>query len=275
MQIDGRFSGSPTFLEEVSGLDDAAVLALAEESELDARRVDRRKLRLAVHFAERRVVTDVLDAARWTDADRRDIDESIGADGTPLIAAGCVEQLAVAIGVSARTAMQLVSDGLDLAYRLPKVNARVERLEVAPWRARRIAVATHSLSQEAAAWVDAKLAPVADECGPVRIDRLVTEAAARFDPVEQAEAEDEARAAWDVRLDHYTGPVWGGTSRLEVIGDTATLTKVHDLVAAKAHELLDPDVPAVLQPLGERKVAALGLIADGAAPPAGPPPTST
>src|SRR5689334_25303435 len=108
MKTDHVFSGSPAFLDEVGGLDDAAVLALAEESEVEARRADRRKLRLAVHFAERHVVSDVSEAAHWTDADRRDVEESIGGDGTPLIAAGCVEQVAVALGVSARSAMQLM-----------------------------------------------------------------------------------------------------------------------------------------------------------------------
>ncbi len=85
----------------------------------------------------------------------------------------------------------------------PPDRCRVEELRIAPWRARRIANLTHVLSAEAAAYVDAQLAPVADSCGVARIERLVTEAAAMFDPADQAETEDEAQGAWGVRLDHY------------------------------------------------------------------------
>ena len=68
-----------------------------------------------------------------------------------------------------------------------------------------------------------------------------------------------------MRLENYSGPVWAGTSRLEVIGDTPTLTKFYDLVNKTAHERLDPAQPAEDQPsLEHRKVAALGDIADGA-----------
>ena len=262
MLVDVQRSGSPVV---VDGVADDFVLELVRESETQAREADRRKVRLAVHWAERHVVADVLDAAHWTDADLRDVQESIGGDGTPLIAAGCVESLATAFGVSSRTAMQLMSDGLDLRYRLPQVYARMETLEVAPWRARRIATLTHGLSRQAAAHVDAQLAPVADSCGASRIQRLVEEAAARFDPDAHAAAEEEAKAAWGARLDHYSGPVWAGTSTLEILGDTPTLTRFYDLLGATAHQLLDPGQPADEQPsLDHRKVAALGAIADGA-----------
>jgi hypothetical protein len=261
MLVDVQLSGSPVV---VDGLDDNFVLELICESEQQAREADRRRLRLAVHWAERHVVSDALDAAYWSDDDPRDFEETIGGAGTPLIGAGCVEPLAASLVVASRTAMQLMSDGLDLHYRLPQVNAGMEELRIAPWRARRIANLTHGLSAEAAAYVDAQLAPVADSCGVTRIERLVTEAAAMFDPAEQAEAEDEAKAAWGVRLDHYSGQTWAGTSKLEIIGDTPTLTRFYDLVGATAHDQLDPDQPADVQPsLDHRKVAALGMIADG------------
>lgn len=46
-----------------------------------------------------------------------------------------------------------------------------------------------------------------------RIERLVTEATIKFDPVTQAEAEDEAKAAWGARLEHYSGPTSPGPAR--------------------------------------------------------------
>ena len=173
--------------------------------------------------------------------------------------------MAAAYGVSSRTAAQTLSDWLDLKYRLPMIHRGVEELSIAPWRARRIANKTHGLSKQAAAYVDTKLAAVADSCGVAKIERLVDEAKAMFDPVEQELVEDEAKAAWDVRLHRYVGDVWGGTSRLEIIGDTPTLTTFYDLVCATAHEQLDPDVPTDEQrSLEHRKVAALAQIAAGA-----------
>ncbi len=262
MLVEVELSGSPVV---VDGLADAHVLELVRDSEVQAREADRRKLRLALHWAHRHIVTDVLEAAHWSDADLRDLEETIGGEGTPLIAGGSVEPFAVALGVSSRTAMQLMSDSLDLAYRLPPIHQGVEELRIAPWRAQRIARLTHGLSREAAAYVAERLAPVADSCGVVRIERLVTEAIALFDTVERVEAENDAEAAWGVRLDHYSGPIWAGTSRLEIIGDTPTLTRFYDLACATAHAQLDPSQPAELQPsLEHRKVAALGVIADGA-----------
>ena len=77
--------------------------------------------------------------------------------------------------------MQLMSDGLDVEYRLPQTREAVEKLRLAPWRARQIAQLTHRLSADAAAYVDAKVAPIADTAGRARIERLVEDAAARFD----------------------------------------------------------------------------------------------
>ena len=45
--------------------------------------------------------------------------------------------------------------------------------------------------------------PIADSCGPIKLDPIVHRGRCAFDPVEQAEAEDEAKAAWGVRVDDY------------------------------------------------------------------------
>ncbi len=251
MLVDVQLSGSPVVVDD---LDDAFLLALLRESEQQKRIADRRQLRLARAWAERHPARD-----------EREVAEAIGGEGTPAVSERAVTPLATALGVSAQTGAQLLSDALDLTHRLPRIDAGVEALQIAPWRARRIAKLTHGLSQEAAAYVDARIAPVADSCGVVRIEREVAEAIARFDTVEQAESEDEAEAAWGVRLEDYRGPVWDGTSRLEVIGDTPTLRTLYDLINATAHELLDPDLPPDQQSsLAHRKVAALRRIAAGA-----------
>ncbi len=246
---------------ETTEVDEARLLQMITDSELQCREADRRKLRLALEWALRNVVTEVLEAAHWSDADLRDLEETIGGEGTPMVAARCVETFATALGISSRAAMQLLSDALDLWFRLRRLWWLVEDGAVAPWRARKIASATHALSPKAAAHVEDHVLAIADSCGPVKLDRIVTEAQARFDPVEQAQAEDEAKAAWGVRLDDYRGPVWAGTSRLEITGDTPTLHRFHDLLAAGAHDQLDPTRPTEEQPsLAHRKVAALNSL---------------
>ncbi|WP_460716156.1 HNH endonuclease signature motif containing protein [Nocardioides dilutus] len=242
-------------------VDDAEFLGLVGDSELQSREADRRKLRFAREWALRKQVSDVLKAAHWCDGDIKDIEETIGGEGTPLVAAGCVEPFAVALGVSTSTALQLLSDALDLYYRLPRLWALMEALDLAPWRARRIAKATHGLSPKAAAYVEAQVLEIADSCGPVKLERIVNDAAARFDPVERAEVEDAAKASWGVRVDDYTIDGWVGTSRMELIGDTPTLHRFRDLLSKGAHDQLDPSRPAEEQPsLEHRKIAALNSL---------------
>jgi hypothetical protein len=240
MLVEVQRSGEPVLVDQAP---DGFVLDLVRESEIAVREAERSRLRLVRHWAERHVVTDVLDAAHWSDADLRDAEETIGGQGTPLIASACVEPVATAVGVSRGAAMRLLSESLDLGCRLPRIHRGVEKLQIAPWRARRIAALTHDLSAEAAAYVDARLAPVADSCGVVRIQRLVAEAVARFDPETQKVLEDQAQAVWGMRLEDYTGPVWGGASRLEFIGDTQTLTLFADYVKRPCPPAARPGAP--------------------------------
>ena len=122
--------------------------------------------------------------------------------------------------------MQVLADALDLAHRLPLAWRRVQGLAVAPWKARRLAQATHHLSRSAAGYVDAQLADRIDSCGAALIDRTVAHAAATHDPQTQAEAERAGQRSWDVRLFHRTDGDWAGTSHLEATGDTVDLTAV-------------------------------------------------
>ena len=257
---------------QVDHLDNEFVLDLIRESEVQDREAGRRKIRYAIVWAERHAVADAHEAAHWPETHRelsggelRDVERRIGGEGTPMVGSASVVSFAAALGISSGSALQHLSDGLDLVYRLPMVHRGMESLDVAPWRARRIARMTNHLSLEAARYVDAQLAPVADSCGVTRIDRLIVEAVAHFDAEEQQKVEDEARAAWGVTLDHYAGLTWAGTSRMEIIGDTSTLTTFADLLTAGAHAALDPQLPAEEQPtLEHRKIAALRSIALGA-----------
>jgi hypothetical protein len=256
--------GCPVQLDE---LDADWLLALAEDADVSARVAQRTKLRLAAQWCVLHEVHDAGVAAQWSDAGGRmkDYDERIGSAGTPMIAEFAVEPLSAALRISPSAAMELLSDVLDLQHRLPRTHARVENLEVEGWRARRVARATRSLSAAAAGWVDAQVAPLADSCGVVRLERLVQEAAARFDAVAEAETELDQRRHFGVRLDHGLTGAWFGASTIEITGDTPTLTRLHDLIGELAHELLDPDRDGFRsEDLGLRQIAALGVMCDRA-----------
>ena len=246
---------------ETTEVEDERLVQMIIDSEIEERIAGRRKLRLALELAERHVVDDVLRAAHWCDADPRDIEETIGGEGTPMIASEAVEILATALGISARSAMQLLSDALDLYYRLPQLWWAMDDLDVAPWRARKIAAATHFLSPKAAQYVEHQVLDIADSCGPVKLDRIVQDAATRFDPVEQTEAEDEAKAAWGVRVEDLTLGPWAGTSSMQLVGPTPTIHAFNDLLSKGAHDQLDPSLAAEEQsPLEHRKIAALNSL---------------
>ena len=132
------------------------------------------------------------------------------------------------------------------------------------WQARRVARQTHRLSKAAAIWVDEQLAD-RGSCGPVIVDRLVAQAIAAYDPETHEDRENDAQADWDVTLTHPEATDFLGTSHLEATGDTLVLKAFYDHVCAVAHQLfLDGDQ----DPLGVRKIKALGILTGQPAAPA-------
>jgi hypothetical protein len=174
------------------------------------------------------------------------------------VAAFAPEPFALRLGLSPAAGAAYLADALDLWHRLPHLLARVRRLEVPDWQARRVAQQTRRLPLEGARWVDDQLAHHArGSLGPVIVDRLVAQAAAQFDPPAQQERENQAEAGWDVDLTTPAPTDYTGTSHLDITGDTPTLKDFHDLVCTIAAQLgRDGDT----SPLGVRTIKALRLI---------------
>jgi hypothetical protein len=252
-------TGQPVLVDE---LDADWLLVLLAEKETAAREAERGKLRLAAQWCALHPATADTGVATWSDTGlpgMRDHDESLGGDGTPLVAAFTPEPFAAALGVSSMTGMQLLADALDLQHRHARIWARVEALEVAPWKARKVAQATHSLSKAAAAYVDAELAGRLDSCGAVLIERVVAQAIARFHPELLRKWEKRGKDGWDVQLRHPGAGDFAGTSWLEATGDAMDLSRFYELVCDRAAALAalgDTDS------LGARKAKAMGVIAD-------------
>ncbi|MDQ4052252.1 MAG: DUF222 domain-containing protein [Actinomycetota bacterium] len=102
--------------------------------------------------------------------------------GAPLVAEFAAMELAAALGLSTDAGKAYVGLVLELAYRLPRLLAKVEAGRLPVWRAFRVADQTMALPVAGAAHVDQHLAPVADACSWAQLERLVQEAMIRFDP---------------------------------------------------------------------------------------------
>ena len=234
----------------VDDVDADWLLALCEDAEHQSRQAERRRLRYALQWCH-------LHPAHPSDVTNGDV-EPAGGDGTPAVEEFTADPLGAAFGITTHAARQLMADALDLHHRLPLVWARVESLEVPAWRARRIAQATHQLTHDQAATVDAVLAPKAHGCGFTLIDRAIAEATADAAPEEQADTETLDRTNWNVRLFHgpITGPGrWAGTSILEITGDTADLTHLYERLTTEAASIDGPD------PIEVRRGTAVGILA--------------
>jgi hypothetical protein len=184
----------------------------------------------------------------------------VAGPGAPLVAEFCIAEFAVAIGLPTETGKAYIGEALELRHRLPKVWARVVAGDLPAWRARRIARATIALSREAAAYVDAKVAPFAHKIRPTALDRTITAAIATFMP---DEAEKRQQAAADGR--HFDIDTRGHA--LNGLSGTAEVYGTLDLADALDLETAVAQTAATLKDLGStetldvRRAVAVGQIA--------------
>ncbi|MCW2813003.1 MAG: endonuclease [Nocardioides sp.] len=134
--------------------------------------------------------------------------------GAPLVAEFCLAEFAAAIGRTTDSGKLLIAHGLELKYRLPRTWDRMTSGDLPAWRARRVAEATLLLSPEAAAYVDAQVAPFAHKVGFAQLDRLVQEAMDRFMPEVAKEKAEQAADSRHVRF-HHDQVSFNGTTRIE------------------------------------------------------------
>ena len=212
------------------------VLVFARESQAAANRAQADLMTAAVTWADQHPPESIDEAATWI-TPGGDTGLTLAGEGAPLVAEFCIAEFALAIGRSNDGGRALVAAAVELKYRLPRVWARVHSGDLEAWRARRIAEETFGLSKEAAAFVDAQVAPFAHRIGIAALERLIAEAIARFMPDQAAE---DARRAADTRhftIDHQQVS-FGGTSQISGELDLADALDLDAAVAKGAHELL-------------------------------------
>ena len=110
-------------------------------------------------------MTDEADASTLTE---RGLDTGlpVAGPGAPLISDFAVMELSALLGRSLDSGRNYVGQILELAYRLLKTWARVLDGQVPVWKALRIADSTRLLPADAAAFVDAQLAPYRPQRAP-------------------------------------------------------------------------------------------------------------
>ena len=212
------------------------VLVFARESQAAANRAQADLMVAAVTWAEQHPPESIDEAATWI-TPGGDTGLTLAGEGAPLVAEFCIAEFALAIGRSTDGGRALVAAAVELKYRLPRVWARVQAGDLEAWRARRIAEATMLLSQEAAAFVDAQVAPFAHRIGMAALERLIDEAIARFMPEKAAEDAEKSADSRHFTIDHQQVS-FGGTSQITGELDLADALDLDTAVAKGAQELL-------------------------------------
>ncbi len=173
----------------------SAVLAFARSSRAAADAAEAELLVAACAWADLHPADSIDGAAAFLIGGGSEHEEPVAGEGAPLVAEFCISEFGAVLGISTTAAKRLVGQALELRHRLPRLWRRVQAGDLPAWRARRVAETTiHAdLSREAAAYVDAQLAPFAHRTSATAVDRLVDAAIARFDP--SRAALEAARAA--------------------------------------------------------------------------------
>ena len=242
-----------------STLDAAAVLAAARGFRAEANAAEAGVLASAVEWAHLHLVDEVDQAATWLVEGGRHTGVPIAGEGAPLVAEFAVTELATALGLSTESGRTLLAHALELCHRLPRTWARVQAGELAPWRARRIAEETLTLSVEAASFVDAQVAPFAHKTGPAQTQRLIDAAIARFMPEHAAQLRDRAAEQRYFSIEHQHVS-FAGTTRVHGELDLADALDLEDALRATAAELA---ALGNTESLDVRRSLALGMLARG------------
>ena len=182
------------FEGDLTTLSTADLLESAAEHRAEARRRDARLLEHALVYADRHRPDACAVRPGRRSCDGRERAVVLGGAGCPPIAEFAVAEFGVVQGISPGVAADFIGQALALRHRFPFTWACVRAGEATPWKACRIVAECSKLSEEAANYVDQRVAPVVDSLTPYRLNKIVTAAKMHADPAAaRAEAEEKAR----------------------------------------------------------------------------------
>jgi hypothetical protein len=215
------------------------------------------QLELALEWARLHPCPGNETPAHWGEADLHDEGlVPLAGVGAPWVAEFAPVDLAAALGITQDAGRQLVADALELAYRLPKLWARVLAGEVPVWRARLIARETTDLSVKAALFADRLIAATPRRIGQVKAAQLVQEARLYFDPDRALADEEEALTTRGVWLRHGGAPATTDVTMTLDTPDALLFDQTVTRIASDLRELDDTE------DLDARRARAVGILAD-------------
>jgi hypothetical protein len=233
------------------------VLDRASEAVARRRAADADLLAAAVEWAELHPARAGESYAGWGDEDLYDERLTpIAGEGAPLVAEFAPVELAAVLDWSTEAARELMGDGLELKYRLPKLYAHVLAGRVPLHLARRVAGHTRDLGPVAAAHADRLVSADPRRVGLVRAERLVDEVRLYHDPDRAIDDELTALAERKVEIRPGSTPL---TADVHMRLDTADAEAFDAAVTrgAQALRALGDD-----DPLDVRRARAVGVLAD-------------
>lgn len=231
----------------------ASVLADARSAQSDLHAAEARKLAAAVEWARLHEVDDTDLAETWADSPLM-----LTGAGAPLIGQGCVGEFAAAIGTTTNGGRSYLADAVELAHRLPQLYARIQSGSLPPWKGRRIAKETTILPPEAAADLDARIAPIAGKLSATATQQLIDETIAAVMPEHAQEIADRFSTP-RVVVDHRQVSFMG-TSAVYGALDLADALDLDEALDREAEVLKNAGSEASLD---VRRAMALGRLARG------------
>ncbi len=197
---------------DVRDLDASAVLDAVVQRRRTADRAEADLLALAVHWVDLHPATREHPAATFPTQRLGGLASALGPSffdraplagvGTPAVAEYAVEELAAALGLSHAAGLALVSEAVELCYRLPRLWALVQDGRLQAWKARQVARASTQLSADAVAFVDRHLAVTGRHNRIPVLGPMVHEARLQCDPDQALAVEQNALEHRGVWLDH-------------------------------------------------------------------------
>ncbi|WUJ69055.1 hypothetical protein OG809_28575 [Kribbella soli] len=248
------------FENDLSELSTADLLESAAEHRAMANRADARLLQHAQIYADRFHpsvcgIRPGRGSGRGS-AGGRERAVVLGGDGCPEIAEFAIAEFGVMLGISPMVARQFLGEALALRHRFPFTWARVQSGDATPWKARQLATLCLKLSEEAARYVDKRVAPLIDSITPYRLDKIIRAAKFHADPDlardEAAEAASE-RGVFVGRSDNH------GNKTIYVKAPAGAVIRHDATIAAIAEALKTFGDTRQVQ---HRRADAIGIIAD-------------
>ena len=245
-------------------LDAAGTLAVVAGARRVADRAEAELLAAVVHWVDLHPVTETDPEASWRLKARCVVhhpdgtvtsEPPLAGAGTPSVAEFAVEELATALDLSYGACLRLVSEAVELCFRLPRLWGLVQAGRLQAWRARKVAEHTTHLGPDAVAFVDRHAAVTGRSNRIPPIQALVHEALCRFEPDHAQGVEEAALAARGVWFEHRDSTATTTlTARLDTLDGIDLENTVADL-ASGIGRLGDH------RPLDIRRATALGMLA--------------